>query len=223
MKRSPMNTSYGRKERRRGEESLPARHFDHLHRGNLIKVLPGEYKVTAEPTDLIVTTLGSCVSACIRDPRTGLGGMNHFMLPLSRDGGGTWAGASKVMRYGNHAMETLINEIVRTGCPRSELEIKVFGGGNVMKGRTDIGHQNARFVMEYLKNEGLEAVAADLGGDSARRIYYSPADGSVKRLLLKRSSDEKELKNSESSYTKRLENQVKHEVETADDDIELFD
>tara|TARA_R110002096_G_C14658612_1_gene727345 strand:+ start:6255 stop:6890 length:636 start_codon:yes stop_codon:yes gene_type:complete len=192
-----------RLDRRKKYENDANPYFDQHNRANVIKVFPGDFMVTAEPSDMLVTTLGSCVSACIRDPRTGFGGMNHFMLPTSDDAT-TWSGPSQSLRYGNHAMEALINEIMRSGCPREDLEIKVFGGGNVITSTNAIGSNNANFVLKYLKNEGLHVDVKDLGGNYPRRIHYFPATGIVNRLLLKRSSDNDLVEREESEYSKKM-------------------
>ena len=179
------------------------------------KVLPGEHFVTSDPDDMLVTVLGSCVAACIRDPETGFGGMNHFMLPASETGNwGDMTGAA--MRYGNHAMEVLINTILAKGCPRWQLEIKLFGGGNVTDGTQLIGHKNAQFALDYLKNEGFEPAAIDLGGNRPRRIHYFPATGKVNRLLLRRSSD-RDIIAEERTY------EAKITTKPVAGDIELFD
>ncbi|MBL4791163.1 MAG: chemoreceptor glutamine deamidase CheD [Kordiimonadaceae bacterium] len=182
-------------------EAQVRRYFDSKYRHMIVKLLPGEHYVTGEPSEMIVTVLGSCVAACIRDPETGIGGMNHFMLPEGEPG--DWKVSNAVMRYGNHAMEILINEILRLGCPRNRLEIKVFGGGNVIGNSADIGHRNADFVEEYLLNEGLLVTSKDLRGNSARRIHYCPATGKVDRLLMRRGADT-QVFNKEKSYRKGL-------------------
>ncbi len=147
-----------------------------------VKVFPGEHYVTADPDEMLVTVLGSCVSACIRDVMTGVGGMNHFMLPES--GGTEWDTTSSSMRYGNVAMERLINDILARGGSRNRLEIKVFGGGNVMRGNSNIGHRNADFVEKYLSDENLPVTAAHLRGHRPRRIHFFPATGKVLMLEL---------------------------------------
>ena len=135
-----------------------------------IQILPGELYVTRED-EVITTVLGSCVSACVRDRERGVGGMNHFMLPrapASKD-------ASMPARYGLYALESLLNKVSRGR--RSGLEIKVFGGGRVLEGNTDIGRANIEFVREFFATEGLEVVAEDLGGAHARRLRYWPRTG----------------------------------------------
>ena len=128
--------------------------------------------------------LGSCVAACIRDPGSGLGGMNHFMLPESVTG--QWGDElSAAMRYGNFAMEALINAILKSGCMRRDLEIKLFGGASFTSGPSMIGQKNGDFALRYLKEEGLRVVASDLGGVFGRRIHYHPATGKVARLFLR--------------------------------------
>jgi len=149
-----------------------------------IRILPGEAHATGDAGEILVTVLGSCVSACIRDPATGWGGMNHFMLPESETG--RWSDeVSAAMRYGNFAMEALINEVLKHGCSRNTLEIKLFGGANFTAGPSMIGKKNSDFALAYLKNEGLRVAAADLGGGYGRRIHYHPATGKVARLFLK--------------------------------------
>ena len=148
----------------------------------MVKIFPGEFYVTDKPDETLVTVLGSCVAACIRDPRLGIGGMNHFMLPQVRSGG--WGRDSESARFGNFAMEKLINELMKMGCARESLEIKVFGGGNVTDSNIAVGSNNAQFALRYLEAERLRCVAQDLGGRFPRRIHYSPTTGRVVRRLL---------------------------------------
>lgn len=175
--------------------------FDSSAGAWLVKVYPGEYQVTSKSDETLVTVLGSCVSACIRDPVTGFGGMNHFMLAEDHDG--KWGSEVMSARYGNYAMEKLINELVKSGCPRERMEIKVFGGGNVIESRQAVGTKNAEFVLRYLANEGLKCAAKDLGGDFPRRIQYTPATGRVVRRLLGR-TDVTPIAHDESEYLRNL-------------------
>lgn len=143
------------------------------------KILPGEYYVTHND-ELIVTVLGSCVSACIRDAAFGIGGMNHFMLPVGSVGGSashSWNNAAT--RYGNFAMEALINEILKNGGRRENLEVKVFGGGRVLEHMTNVGRQNIAFVMEFIRTEGLQLLAEDLGDIYPRKVQFFPRSGRV--------------------------------------------
>ena len=167
-----------------------------------VKVFPGEHYVTANPDEMLVTILGSCVTACIRDPLAGVGGMNHFMLPEAAAGGG-WETASASMRYGNVAMERLINDILIQGGIRQRLEIKVFGGGNVLKGTTNIGHRNADFVETYLMAENLPIVAQHLRGNLPRRVHYFPVTGRVMLVELQR-VEEAAMARSEGIYKSKI-------------------
>ncbi len=144
-------------------------------------IMPGEYFVSSTPM-IVYTVLGSCVSACIRDPILQVGGMNHFMLPRPNresplDGWGESA------RYGNYAMERLINEILKRGGRRERLEVKIFGGGRIYAGSHDVGAHNASWVIDYLRRKGMTPVAIDTGGVHPRKIYYFTATG---RVLMKR-------------------------------------
>ena len=140
-----------------------------------VRVQPGEFFATDRDVSLL-TVLGSCVAACVRDRVSGIGGMNHFMLPRAR---GTPGPASASARYGVNAMELLINEIIRLGARRANLEAKVFGGGNVLAGVTmlSVGEMNAEFVCNFLREESIPIVAQDLQGVVSRQVRYFPATG----------------------------------------------
>ncbi len=177
------------------------RFFDAASATWMVKVFPGEYFVTSRTDEVLVTVLGSCVAACIRDSRTGIGGMNHFMLPQSR--AGNWAGDLQSTRFGNFAMEKLINELLKAGCSRNSLEIKVFGGGNVTDTQNAIGTENSKFILRYLEAEGMRCAAQDLGGQLPRRIHYHPATGKVVRRLLG-TSESTAVAREEGEYGSRL-------------------
>lgn len=145
------------------------------------KILPGEYYVTHQ-NELITTVLGSCVSACIRDRESGIGGMNHFMLPQTNSGKfnkGNEAIVGIATRYGNYAMEHLINTILSNGGKRKNLEVKVFGGGKIIPALTDVGMKNIEFVLSYLDQEGLKLLSQDLGDIYPRKVVYFPKTGKV--------------------------------------------
>ena len=159
------------------------RYWDPVHRCFVAKILPGEYYVTTE-RELLATVLGSCVSACVRDPVAGLGGMNHFMLPVEGEGVVSADEPTLAARYGSYAMEALINEILKHGGRRERLEVKVVGGGELVGAR--IGRANAEFVRCYLEREGLAIAGEDLGGPYARKVLYVPATGKLLVRKLKR-------------------------------------
>jgi chemotaxis protein CheD len=191
------------------------RYWDEQHGMYAAKLLPGEYYVTREQ-ETIVTVLGSCVSACVRDRVLGIGGMNHFMLPAS-GGNGSWEAADggSSTRYGNFAMEQMINEILKNGGSRKNLEVKVTGGGKILAQMTDIGRKNIEFIEQYLRTEALETVARDLGDIYPRKVYYTPATGKmlVKKL---RSLHNNTIVERETQYL----NQLKHKP--VEGSVELF-
>lgn len=198
------------------------RGFDHINRYwdrqnemCAAKILPGEFYVTTHD-ELIVTVLGSCVSACIRDPIFGIGGMNHFMLPISAQTG-TWKRDSFGVstRYGNYAMEHLINEILKNGGSRNNLEVKVFGGGKILAQMTDIGDKNVQFVQSFIKTEGLKLLSEDLGDIHPRKVHYHPRTGKVNVKKL-RSLHNSTIGDREQKYMHEIE------IEQSSTDIELF-
>lgn len=152
--------------------------YDAHFRNDAVKVLPGEFFVHDEDI-LIMTTLGSCIAACLWDRERKIGGMNHFMLP---DGGG----ANDSGRYGSFAMELLINEMIKRGASRLTMEAKVFGGGAVISGMNSInvGERNTTFVLDYLRTERISVVSKDVMDIYPRKVCFLPASGKamVKKL-----------------------------------------
>lgn len=194
-----------------------SRYWDRDHGAYVAKILPGEYYVTTS-AEIVMTVLGSCISACVRDPIFGVGGMNHFMLPESRDGSlGSWhnAGNSAATRFGNFAMERLINDILKHGGARQRLEVKIFGGGRILAKMTDIGQHNIDFIKAYVRDEGLKVVSEDTGDVFPRKVLYAPASGRawVKRL---RSMHNNTIVERETSYLQEIEKKPQQ------GDVELF-
>jgi chemotaxis protein CheD len=182
------------------------------------KILPGEYFVTRSD-EVITTVLGSCIAACIRDPVTRIGGMNHFMLPEDGSPGrSSWieGPGGLATRYGSYAMESLINELMKLGARRDRLEVKLFGGGRILSTMTDVGKKNITFARDFLKLEGFKIAAEDVGDVCPRRVMYFPATGVVmlKRL---RALDVPEIAHSEGIYLTHLA------AKPTGDDVELFE
>lgn len=198
-----------------GFESIN-RYWDKQHQIQAAKILPGEYYVS-NSNELITTVLGSCVSACIRDRIFGIGGMNHFMLPLSD--GRAWGGAgdfsSTATRFGNYAMEHMINDILKNGGHKKHLEAKIFGGGQMMEAQTDIGSTNIEFVRAYLATEGIPILAEDVGDIYPRKVIYFPQTGRARIKKLKTMHNATVLTR-ESQYRKQIQSTPEQT------DIELF-
>lgn len=199
-----------------GDLSCPSfnavkKHWDDYHKVYAARILPGQYYVTTGD-EMVSTVLGSCIAACIRDKKLGIGGMNHFMLPEGAEVSPTGAAT----RYGVYAMEHLINDIIKLGGKKHHLEVKLFGGGKIVEGMTDIGQQNIRFVRDFLATEGLKVAAEDVGLVYPRKVNYFPSSGRalVKRL---RSIHANTITAEEKRYSAGLK------TEPVKPDIELFD
>ncbi len=185
-----------------GDQIASNFYFDKNFNSKAVKLLPGEYFVTNQGM-MLVTVLGSCVAACIRDSYSGIGGMNHFMLP---DGGGDpGSPMSSSARYGTFAMEILINQLLKLGAKRANLEAKVFGGGNVMAGLTvaNVGQRNSEFVLRFLKTENIKVIAQDLVGIYPRKVYFFPKDSKVMVKKLKETHNNT-ISLREKDYSSRL-------------------
>ncbi|HEY4212712.1 MAG TPA: hypothetical protein VGM84_14620 [Steroidobacteraceae bacterium] len=181
------------------------------------RVLAGEFYVTGE-NEIISTVLGSCISVCMRDAQAGVGGMNHFMLP--DEGNRVPTGAVDTglsTRFGSYAMESLINGLMVRGAVRNRLEIKIFGGAQILDSHAHIGDKNIHFVRNFLAVEGLQPIAQDLGDVVPRSVLYYPMSGRVRV---------KHLKPIESRVIAREESAYLGEIAKRGNDggdVELFD
>lgn len=180
----------------------------------IIKIISGECVVTDDPNIMLETILGSCVAACIRDPMLCVGGMNHFLLPSTSQE--TDQNSGDALRYGAFAMERLINEILKRGGVKSRLEVKLFGGGNVIKSGMMIGDKNAQFVRRFMAAEGLTIAGEDLGDSCPRRVHYYPGTGKVMLRRLQR-KDDFDIADTERTFMKQVS------AAPIEGSIELFD
>ncbi len=138
----------------------------------------GEHRVATTPDAVLTTILGSCVAACLWDPRAGVGGMNHIVLPDAPEGDLRRSSA------GVNAMELLINGILRKGGARDCLQAKLFGGARMIAGLSDVGARNADFARGFLEREGIPCLSASLGGSQGRRVQFWPFNGRARQFLL---------------------------------------
>lgn len=153
-----------------------------------VSIVQGEYVVLDDPNAVITTVLGSCVAACIRDPKRGIGGMNHFVLPglkarIPADGDSA--------RYGIHLMKLLIDELLAHGANLRRLEAKVFGGASPCNSYYNIGEQNSTFAMEFLAEKGITVVDSKFGGVAGCKLDYWPVSGQASCVQLMRSTPQK--------------------------------
>ncbi|MCS6284651.1 MAG: chemoreceptor glutamine deamidase CheD [Nitrospira sp.] len=182
----------------------------------IASILPGEFFVSTEPM-VVYTVLGSCISACIRDPIAGVGGMNHFMLPAPKEhqSGDAWGGEST--RYGSFAMEQLINGILKRGGLRQRLEVKLFGAGKIYEGNIDVGARNTEWVLNYLKAEGFAIASSNLGDVYPRKVYYFTDSGRVLMKKIERIKN-RTIYDRETQYQQHL----RQEQEEQQSDVTLF-
>lgn len=194
------------------------RYWDRRHHCWAAKILPGEFYVS-RGGELISTVLGSCISVCIRDSVLGVGGMNHFMLPEEGDfSSDSWGSdpTSRMTRYGNWAIEYLINELYKIGASKDRFEVKVFGGGQVIANMSDVGQRNILFTFNYLQKEGLSSVATDVGDAFPRKVIYFPETGKVLMKKLK-TRHNNTIVERDREYMRKLDVD-----KPKDNDIELF-
>ncbi len=206
-------------ERRTQQEMPVAEYFngnkrfrDDRENLDVIKILSGDWYVSTQGNEMLATILGSCVSACIRDPIAHVGGMNHFLLPGDDS---IDSKTSESARYGVFAMESLINGILKAGGQKHRLEVKVFGGGNVINNSARIGSKNAQFIREFLRKEGFRIASEDLEGEYPRRLHYYPDTGKVMMRLLRRKED-MVVVDEEARYSKQIS------AKPIGGDVELF-
>lgn len=167
--------------------------------------MQGDFAVSDEEGAVISTVLGSCVAACVYDPVTRVGGMNHFLLPGNPDRGGS----DQSRRYGVFLMEKLLNAMFEKGALRKRIQVKLFGGAQVLDARSDTGRKNSEFATNFVRNEGLELVTTSLGGLQGRRIEFEPYSGKARQKFIGMAVPEVEPKS------------IKTELESAGD-VDFF-
>lgn len=150
-------------------------HFDKSAGAMAVWIFQGDFYVSSRPDLFLTTVLGSCIAVCMRDAVAQCGGMNHFLLPDAEDRHDHYP--SLALRYGSYSVERLINAILSRGGRRERLEIKVFGGANVIGGGSDVGGRNVEFIEHYFAKERLPIAAADLRGSLPRKLRYFPTTG----------------------------------------------
>ena len=143
-------------------------------------VVQGDYEVTGDPEAVLTTVLGSCVACCVHDRVLKIGGMNHFLLPDTVND----VSGGEHRRYGVHLMELLLNDLFKRGARRESLEVKLFGGANVVPGLSDIGAQNVEFAERFLASEELKYAGGHTGGEQARRVQFWPSTGRARQKLV---------------------------------------
>jgi chemotaxis protein CheD len=176
-----------------GEKS----HFDPCSGMMAVKIFSGDWYVSSDPKEMLVTILGSCVAACIHDPVLKIGGMNHFLLP------GSLKADDESARYGLYAMEKLINELLKLGAVKERLQVKIFGGARVINYSSDIGNKNITFIKNFLQADGYKITAEHVGGEHPRRIHFYPVTGKVKMKLVEEQEKTKII-SSEKVYEESL-------------------
>ncbi len=140
-----------------------------------IVITQGEHAASGDPDVVITTVLGSCVAVCLWDHLARIGGMNHILLAsqTERDMRSDMAGM--------HAMELLINALLKLGATRERLQAKVFGGAQMVSGLSGIGASNAAFTLDFLARENIACIGRSLGGHQARRLLFWPVTGTVRQ------------------------------------------
>jgi chemotaxis protein CheD len=149
-------------------------------------LLPGNLFVHREEYT-VTTVLGSCVSVCLWDPRSRMGGINHFMLPF-------WNGEGLASpRFGNIAIMKLIEKMLELGADRHNLQAKVFGGGDMLKATSalmNIGQRNIVLAQDMLRDERIPVISSDTGGKHGRKLLFNTQTGVVLVKLLKKQIDD---------------------------------
>lgn len=146
-----------------------------------VNVIQGDYYVCDSPETVLTTVLGSCVSACMRDPVSGVGGMNHFLLPGRTTNSGDGVESES---YAVHLMELLVNGLLSRGAQRHRLQAKLFGGGKMIADLPDVGMRNAAFAQNFLTKEGIEYLGGSVGGELARRVDFWPSTGRARQKFV---------------------------------------
>ena len=170
----------------------------------MVEIFAGEYYTTKSSKVILSTLLGSCVAVCMIDKFNRVAGINHIMISKSADPEQMLL--SQDSRYGIHAMELLINNMLKKGANRRRLQAKVFGGGKMLSNESGVAYANVDFAVSYLENEDIPILARDTGGESGRKIYFFPKDFSV---YLRRIEMEDNLEQAKKKERKHINEQKK--------------
>jgi len=143
---------------------------------------PAELYVSKVPYQ-INTILGSCVTVCLYDPILNIGGMNHFMLPY-------WNGQGLASpKYGNIAIEKLLDKMLSFGCNKSSIKAKIFGGGEVIETQIvqfHIGARNIEVARLALEEKKIQIVSSSVGGKLGRKIEFMTSTGEVRQKYVQK-------------------------------------
>lgn len=194
------------------------RYYDQNMELTVVKLMTGDCYFTSEPREMLVTILGSCISVCLRDPVSKIGGMNHILLPGENNLKLQKGDPGYSTRFGAFAMEELINGMLKLGASKSRMEAKVFGGGNVIESSTAIGTKNINFAKDFLIQEKIPILSEDVGGDTARRLHFFPETGKAMIRKLRRKEDMTILEK-EKEYEEKIKSQYAVKTEP---EVELF-
>ncbi|PNV83395.1 MAG: chemotaxis protein CheD [Sulfurimonas sp.] len=143
--------------------------------GNSTFIHVGQLHVDVAPA-AISTILGSCVAVCLYDRKSGIGGMNHYLLPF-------WNGNSlQSPRFGNIAIPKLIESMLERGANIKNIEAKIFGGASMNISASNnmmIGEKNILVAREILKEYKIHIVAEDVGKENGRKIQFNLQNAKV--------------------------------------------
>jgi chemotaxis protein CheD len=148
-----------------------------------VYVQPGESHLVKKPT-MLRTLLGSCVGIAFRVPRLGLGALCHPMLPRTPIKLAASLTRSAGRRYVDYAIRDLARQFDALGASRDEIEVKLFGGGDVLvmaanSKRPTVGTLNCEVAIKVLAEEGFAVSASSLGGKRGVNIHFNTATGEV--------------------------------------------
>lgn len=189
------------------------RYYDLYFKKNMVTIYPGEFW-SSTGSEMISTVLGSCVSIILYDAVAGVGGMNHFMLARDKMSE-TAPNASKEAnpgKFGEYAMDLLIDDMEEKGAQLSRCVAKVFGGGNIFtfseRSVAQVGEVNIQFAFNWLNEKNIKIVSSDTGGTLPRKIFFDPATCKVFLKYIKNAQerDNQFLKDKEVDYMESLKN-----------------
>lgn len=181
------------------------RYYDQVNEVTVVKVRSGESYATTKKGEMLVTVIGSGISVCMYDPVAKVGGMANFLLPESKN-------ADIPLKYGQYILERLVEELTAQGASKAYIEVKVFGGADIIKNVAMTGEKNVDFINQHLKDQKFRILQADLGGSWPRRIHYYPDTGKAMMRTLRRDDDLKKITVAESAY----QFDITHKAENGD-------
>ena len=145
--------------------------------GNILYIKMAEIVVVAN-SNILKTTLGSCVGIILRDGKKNISGLAHIMLPerLRQD--------LAVGKYADTAIPALLSRLLKRGGKKENLRAYITGGANMFKSSPDnkiatVGEKNVSATRRILEELEVPILFDETGGGQGRTVLFDNLSGEI--------------------------------------------